>query len=371
MKRGIGINKMKRIVFVLEQLYGGGAERVTNVLANEICKVPGYEVHILTYRRNDEEEYLRDSRVIRHDLGQTESDPNRVRGIWNRMCFLRDTIRRIAPWCVVSLATPQTVCVLTAAMMGLNIPLILSERNDPLRFPAEKLVRALRVWCYHQADALVFQTQEARAYFDKSIQKKGTVICNPLTGSIPDRFEGIRKKCIVNFCRFAPQKNLDLLIDAFAQISEEFPEHTLWIYGDGRLRDHLTEKIDRLGLENRVFLPGYSSNIYEDIREAALFVSSSDYEGISNSMLEAMAVGVPSVCTDCPAGGARETIQDGKNGLLVPVGDTQAMAEAMRQVLANPNLAEELGRNGSALRCQISAETIAARWLELLKRAAG
>lgn len=362
---------MKKIVFVLEQLYGGGAERVTNALANEICKVPGYEVHILTYRRDPEKEYPGDSRVIRHDLGQTEADPKGFRGILRRTDYLRRTIRRVDPWCVVSLATPKTVVLLTMALSGVKIPLILSERNDPVQFPPQKLVRSLRVWCYHRADGLVFQTCEARDFFDKSIRKKSTVICNPLTGTVPERFDGERRKRIVNFCRFDPQKNLDLLIDAFSDVAGEFPGHILCIYGDGVLRERLTEKIRDLGLEGRISLPGYSSNIYEDIREDALFVSSSDYEGISNSMLEAMAIGVPTVCTDCPAGGARETIRHGENGLLVPVGDRKSLAQAMGRVLSDPGFGEALSREGSRLRHEISAAAIATRWLEFMEASLG
>lgn len=360
---------MKKIVFVLEQLYGGGAERVTNALANEICRLPGYEVHILTYRRVPEKEYPGDSRVIRHDLGQADSDPKGIRGILRRTGYLRRTIRRIDPWCVVSLATPKTVSLLALALTGLKVPLILSERNDPVRFPPEKLVRSLRVWCYHRADGLVFQTREAMGFFDGSIQKKGTVICNPLTGTVPERFAGTRRKRIVNFCRFDPQKNLDLLIDAFSDIAGDFPEHSLCIYGDGSQRERLTEKIRALGLEDRISLPGYSSNIYEDIREDALFVSSSDYEGISNSMLEAMAIGVPTICTDCPAGGARETIRHGENGLLVPVGDRKALAQAISRVLSDPDFGDSLSLAGSRLRHEISAAAIAAGWLEFMEAA--
>lgn len=359
---------MKKIVFVLEQLYGGGAERVTNALANEMCKMPECEVHILTYRQDEKNEYPQDSRVVRHDLGQTEADPNGLRGILRRVRYLRRTIRKIEPWCVVSLATPKTVCLLTTAMVGLDIPLVLSERNDPVRFPAEKLVRVLRVLCYRRATGVVFQTHEAMKFFDQSIQKKAVVICNPITGSLPERFVGERQKRVVNVCRLDPQKNLPLLIAAFSLIAEEYPTHTLCIYGDGPLRTQLTEQCRALGLQDRVLLPGYSNNIYEDIREAALFVSSSDYEGISNSMLEAIALGVPSICTDCPAGGARETIRNGENGLLVPVGDAQAMAAAMRRVLSDEEFSKILSRKGSELRYRISAEAVATRWMEFLEK---
>ena len=152
---------------------------------------------------------------------------------------------------------------------------------------------------------------------------------------------------------------------------QHFPEYTLCIYGEGTERQHLEEKIKLLGLENKVLLPGHSHNIYEEIRKAALFVSSSDYEGISNSMLEAMALGVPTICTDCPAGGARETIRNGENGLLVPVGDRQALAAAIGQVLSDDILAQSLSNESRKLREQLSAATVAQKWLEVIEKAAG
>lgn len=357
---------MKKYAFVIETLDGGGAERVTAALANELCAREGNEIHIITYSCDPQREYATDSRIIRHEANCTEG--GKAGRILGRIRLLRQTIKTIAPDCVVSLGSPLIVAPLSAAMLGTGIPLILSERNDPRRFPENKFRRVLRMVYYTFCDALVFQTGEARDFFPKFMRKKGTVICNPITGHLPPRYEGVREKRIVNFCRLVPQKNLELLIDAFSDICGDFPAHTLWIYGEGRERQRLEEKIAAQNLQDRVFLPGHSQRIYEDIRSAALFVSSSDYEGISNSMLEAVALGVPTICTDCPAGGARETIRHGENGLLVPTGDPAALAAAMRSVLEDPALGEKFSVAGTALRQQISVKAIAEKWLEVIDR---
>lgn len=360
---------MKKIVFVIEQLFGGGAERVTNALANEICKMDGYEVYIVTFYREENKEYPLDSRVIRYDLGQVQiKTKNRLRRVWSRMKYLRQTIKKINPWCVISLAMPGTVSTLTFALEGLNVPLIFSERNDPVHFPTQKLFRILRVFSYHKAKAVIFQTKEAMNYFDLTIQEKGTVICNPITSNLPQRFVGTRKYKIVNFCRLDPQKNLDLLIDAFSQVANDFPKYTLYIYGEGNERMRLMEKIQCMGMSERIFLPGYVSNVYEEICDAALFVSSSNYEGISNSMLEALAIGLPVICTDCPAGGAREIISDIESGILVPVGDANAMAKAIDYVLSNPELREKFSCKGFELRKKIDASAISEQWVEFLEK---
>lgn len=359
---------MKKIVFVIEQLFGGGAERVTAALANQLCKGTDLEIHMVVYTRRECEDYPVDGRIRWHVLPKLPG--NKLGAILGRLRFLRDAVRAIAPDYVVSLGTPRVAVLLTIAMIGSKIPLILSERNDPAQYPVTKAWRCLRTFSYYLADAVVFQTNQAKDYFPATIRRKGTVICNPITGNLPPRFEGTRKRRIVNFCRLSPQKNLDLMIDAFSDICDDFPEYTLYIYGEGDERGRLEEKIVSLSLQDRISLPGHSMHIYEDIRSAALFVSSSDYEGISNSMLEAIALGVPSICTDCPAGGAGETIQEGENGLLVPVGDRKSLAQAMRRVLSDPELSEKLSLNGCGLRERLSVPVVARQWLDVMKNIA-
>lgn len=359
---------MKKIAFVMEQLYGGGAERVTTALANEICKSEDYEVHILTYFQNDQNEYSRDSRIIRHNMGLTYENKSRMQSIIEKIVFFRTTLQRIRPDCVISLAMPQTICLLSCAMIGRNIPLILSERNDPVRFPTSKLVRFLRQFCYRRCSGVVFQTSEARSFFSSRIQKKSVVICNPITSNLPERYAGVRKKRIVNFCRLHEQKNLPLLIDAFSKVLQKFPDYELYIYGDGPERNRLSKKIKDMNLEHKVFLPGYSDNIYQEIVDATAFVSSSDYEGISNSMLEAIALGLPTVCTDCPAGGAREVIQNGINGLLVPTRDVAAMADAIIRIISDTEFRQALSQEAYLLRYKISVEIIAAQWCNFIEQ---
>ena len=206
----------------------------------------------------------------------------------------------------------------------------------------------------------------AKSYLSFLGRKKSVVICNPITGNLPKPHEGERERRIVNWCRLDNQKNLDLLIDAFRDITDDFPEYVLYIYGEGPERKRLEQKIKDIKLEEKIFLPGHSNNIYDEVLKAALFVSSSDYEGISNSMLEAIALGIPTICTNCPVGGAREVIEDGINGLLIPVGDKNALKDAMVKVLTNEQFSKSLSKNGIMLREKISAKKIAEQWEEYI-----
>ena len=360
---------MKKILFAIEQLCGGGAERVTAALMNEMCRMEDIEVHLLTYKQDLQQDYPADARIIRHNLDPVPH--NRVKAIFARIGNMRRVLKAVNPHCAISLATPRMTILLSLAAFGTSIPLILSERNDPTRFPASRLMRFLRNAAYAWCDGLVFQTGEAMNYFSSRIRRKATVICNPITGNLPPRYEGERANRIVNFCRLTKQKNLDLLIDAFSDIADAFPEVTLDIIGEGPEQAHLEQKIREMNLSDRVHLPGYCSNVYEEIRNAALFVSSSDYEGISNSMLEAIALGVPTVCTDCPAGGARETIQNGVNGILVPIRNRKALAQAMQSVLSDKKLSESMSVSGSSLRNEINAPAITDRWMKYICKIVG
>ena len=189
---------------------------------------------------------------------------------------------------------------------------------------------------------------------------------------MPEPYHGEREKTVSTFCRVSLQKNLPLLIEAFAAFRRDFPGYRLRIIGD--CANEEARQVDRdvaalvksLGLEEAVERLPFSANVHEMILRDAMYVNSSDYEGISNAMLEAMAIGLPCVCTDCPVGGARATIRDGENGLLTPVGDADALCRAMKRVAEDPALRETLSRNATRLREELSLNAVAERWMKLL-----
>ena len=169
----------------------------------------------------------------------------------------------------------------------------------------------------------------------------------------------------MNFCRLIPPKNIPLLIDSFKEFRKEYPEFSLHIYGEGPLRNELQSCIDDQGLLNYVILHPNEKKVLDTVKDASRFVSSSSYEGLSNSMLEAMAIGLPTICTDCPCGGAKMMIQDGVNGLLVPNEDKDALAQAMIKVAEDKSLAVKLSKNAVKIRETLSISKIAQLWESL------
>lgn len=354
--------KNKEVLFVSNFFGDGGAARVISVLAEELAN-RGYAVTVCSYPRKDREEYRRAANVkyVRFEMKHRKGVLYKI----ERIAKLRKEIRKHKDATVISFEyfmNMQTV----VAMAGLGNRLIISERNDPAAVGGKTPTRQLRNFLYGFADCLVCQTRDALEYFPKNIQRKSTVIMNPIKENLPEPWQGERKKQVVNFCRLEKQKNLPLLIDAFEAFYQTHPDYTLVIYGNGKERDSLTEYIRTKKLEKVITLHPAVQDVHDRVKDAEMFVSSSDYEGLSNSMIEAMAIGLPVICTDCPCGGARMVIADGVNGLLVPMKDKEALAEKMRCVAEDGSLRERLSQNAKLISAELSSRKIADLWISAI-----
>ena len=195
---------------------------------------------------------------------------------------------------------------------------------------------------YQEADLCVFQTQEQMDYYG---YENGVVIFNPLLKAYPVK-KSNSEKVVVNFCRFCKAKNLPLLLEAFGQFSAIHPEYSLFLYGDDdeNMTEALYNYAESEGFADKVHILPSEQNIHDIIVSYSMFVTSSDWEGISNSMIEAMACGLPTIATDCIGGGARAIIEDHVNGILVPRGDSNTLCKAMCEIAENDILSDEWKR---------------------------
>lgn len=361
---------MKKILFHLNTLGRGGAERVVSTLANTLA-ARGYEVVVAT-EWTEKEEFALDPRVKRVHVGLT--DPDRLRGrigkYLARISYLRDCIRRERPDVVIAFAR---LALFRALMVYpfTKVPTVISVRIDP-----EKSYRGLRNalqirLLLPMARGAVFQTKDAAAFFKGHLRCRPEIILNPLADkylNVP--VPGERTKRVVNAARLADFKNHPLLVEAFAIVHEKHPDYVLEIYGPdaGEGMKKKTEKTaKRLGIEDAVRLMGASDSLEEVLPDAAVFVSSSDYEGMPNAVMEAMAMGLPVVSTDCPCGGPRTLITDGASGLLTPVGDKEAMAKAICRLIEDKAFAEKLGGEARKLAVKADPGAVCDAWEAYLK----
>lgn len=344
-----------KIVFVIPDMAGGGTERVISLLANEYVR-RGIEVSILSFA-GTQQAYVLDERVETVSAGGPSEGNLRIR--LQRLIFMKNYFKKNKGCYIFSFSTIGTgFIVLSTLFKGRRM--IVSERSDPKAYD-HKLYRN---FFYGFADRLVCQTQEAIAAFPKYLQKKACVIGNPVDAATPEKFVGVREKKITTAGRLEAVKNHRMLIEAFSIFAKDFPEYKLEIYGDGSLKEELKRFACEKKIDNKVFFHGFCRNVKEEIRDSSMFVLSSDYEGVSNAMIEALAMGIPVIATDCPVGGCRTYIQDGVNGMLVAPGNAVEMAAAMKKIAIDPKKSENLSENAIKIREEYSIEKIADQMLD-------
>ena len=352
---------MKNVTFLIHMLGVGGAERVAAVLCNELANNPEYNISIIRYT-DEHSEYEINPKINIYTLPYHE---NRILRVIDRFAQFVKIMRETKTDTLVMLAIGNSFTFLIHKLCG--VKLILSQRNDPIaEYRDDRKKGMLAARYFKDADRVVFQTDDERDYFEPSIREHSTIILNPIKQNLPEPYDGDREKIVVNFCRLERQKNIPLLIDAFIEFHNTYPEYKLNIYGEGTEKEKLESLISKKNADSFIDILPFSKNVHKDVLKAAMFVSTSDYEGISNSMIEAMAIGIPTICTDCPAGGSKMIITDHDNGILVKVGDRQEVVEAMKEIASDVQLSRKLSMNGAMIRERLSVSKIAQQWMEIL-----
>ena len=347
--------ELKKIIMITAGMSGGGTERVIAVLA-EYLRKRDWEVTILMTAGEEVAYPLHEQiRVIAIGKSTGGSLVKRLK----RVRDLRKWFKQDKEQVILSFGTETNLFTLLAGI-GLKNRVMVSERNDP----NQCRYAMLRNLLYRLADKLVFQTEDARLCFPKKIANKGIVIPNPLADGMERTIVRERNHDIVAVGRLEPQKNHKLLLQAYARFTQSYPDYRLVLYGKGYLEQELKVLAKELQIADKVVFAGFASDIRGKIQNAAMYVLSSDYEGISNSLMEAMALGIPVISTDCPIGGSKMLIQDRKNGLLTPVGDAEAFAGAMCYLAEDESRAEEMGRRAETVRQEYAADAVCEKWLQ-------
>lgn len=338
-----------KILIYINILSGGGAERVVSNLSNYLQN--NNEVVLVNTFKTENEYYISKS-VKRYYLEQKgESESNIIFRNILRIKKLRNIIKFEKPNLVISFMCEPNVRTIIASL-GLMCKTIISVRNSAKNEYPGKIGYLISRLILPLADGCVYQTNEAKEWFPKLLQEKSKIIVNPVR---EDFFSLVRKPIygrIVTLGRLAKQKNHELLIKSFCNIKDIIPNSVLEIYGIGDEYQNLLNLINDLKISERVLLKGRTHHPEKILEKADIFVLSSDFEGLPNSLMEAMAVGVPCISTDCVGGGARFLIKDKVNGLLVPMKDEIKMSEALLTLLKNEELKDKIG-----IEARKSAET--------------
>jgi len=373
-----------RVTLVIATISGGGPERVATNMAN-YWAASGWEVTILTTDFNGQTPcYDLDPRVTHLDLGglSDSSTDSPVIDLLNDcseseravlqpeaigILKLREAISRSRPEVVVSYLDLTNICTLLATR-GLGLPVLVSEQCDPNQNFIGEEWEQLRRRLYAQASYVAVLTEESLDYFSSVPGIRSRIIPNAVTAPVfsnPDEMPRRDRKTLMAMGRLAHEKGFDLLLHAFALVAKKHADWTLEIWGEGPTRAYLESRIQKHGLAERALLPGFTSQPFDALRRADLFVLSSLDEGFPNVLLEAMACGVAVISFDCPSG-PRHIVRSGVDGVLVPPGDAQALAEALDRAMGDEAARNRLAANAPDLLKRFSLEKVMGMWEELI-----
>jgi len=353
------------ILILVGSLSGGGAEREAVVLANFLTQ-NGHSVNMAVVRTAKVAYAINENvKIYRLPHRKMNTQSSTIRRLY---CVITDyfLLRKII---VENKIEKIIVYRPLPVILILSITKQISIFSRVINYPPQitAVVEFFNKQIYRCSKTVAFQTHEQMKFYDCKIRNKGVVIYNTtMHAGLPMPCNGERRKEIVTFCRLTTQKNLPMLIDGFIRFHEKFSDYRLTVYGNGILKNELEEYIRTKKKESVIKIEDFNIDIHNIVIDSMCFVLTSDWEGISNSMLEAMAIGLPVICTDCKGGGAREFIKNYENGILIPINDREALAQALEYIATNPEKAQAMGEKASKIREILAPEKIGRKWVEIL-----
>lgn len=347
--------------FVVPTLTGGGAERVVSVLASALAEL-GYKTNIIVHYKT-EETYPVSSRVnVYYDANKTDGN-NSIVGKIRKLLRIRNQVRKTGTTYLIPF---MDSCLIHSyyATWGMRTKLISTIRVNPrcrtsgLGEKCDEIVA--------KSNALFAQTLDEKEYYPEAIQKKTFVLPNPVN---PEAFEkkhayGEQIKNIVMAGRFTEQKNYPMALRCACIMRDRGYELTFRLYGEGKNTQDIREMITEMQLEDTVYLMGRSSTMLDDFNSSDIYVMTSNFEGMPNTLMEAMAVGLPCISTDCPSGPS-DLIVNRDNGILIQMNNEVQMADELERLIKSPQMAKELGcKARESIRARYSPDIIAKRFVD-------
>lgn len=357
-----------RVTIVASSLAQGGAERAAAVLAQNLWQA-GYAVTLLTKEEASADQYEVPAGVVRAVIPQVIPAGRvlaRFRAVAERMRRLREALLATQPAVVIAITTQINVrCLL--ALRKTDVPVIISEHNNPAMSKVRPWFRVLRRLMYKRAALLVSVSAGIDSFFSWLPLARRRVIHNVLPKDIEEARGAAssidlskKEKWIIACGRLVHQKGFDTLLQVFSLA--DLPSHWgLVILGEGPERTRLEQLVSELGLGDRVLLAGRVDNPFAVMNQADLFVLSSRYEGLPNVILEAMACGLPVISFDCPYGPA-EIIRHKQSGWLVADQSAVELAGAMQELAESSALRAQLSLEGGKRAGDFSDKAITQQW---------
>jgi glycosyltransferase involved in cell wall biosynthesis len=362
-----------RILFYIHSLSFGGAERVTSTLANYWCR-KGWDVTVVTVTGLDRDFYVLEERVERIALDLDANSTNLWQALFGnmrRILALRQILKQVRPNQTLAMMATANVTLALAAL-GLRVVTVGSERIHPPTMPLGRVWESVRRWFYPRLSGMVAQTKQSADWLELNAPAaKITVIPNPLNYPLPVKDPKLAPSAIreetgcshllLAVGRLSQQKRFDRLLNVFAAASKGQTEWALVILGEGEQRDLLEAQVRSLGIGRCVRLPGAVGNVGEWYEAADAYVMTSQFEGFPNTLVEALAYGLPSVAVDCETG-PREILRHEVDGLLVPQDDPDALTYALCRLMGDQALRGRFANRAVEARERFAVDRVAVQW---------
>ncbi|WP_026664640.1 glycosyltransferase [Butyrivibrio sp. FC2001] len=344
---------MAKIAFVIRDISRGGACKMMIYYANIACEIFD-EVYIISFgKKKNNVNGVKDA--VKICMVNEAEVSNRVLRILNDIRVIRKAVLEIKPDVLIPFASGNTIFTYLAVPRYRIF--VGTERGNPEKTP--KKIHLLCKWVYSKCDYMLFQTNGAANHFFNGKNDKCRIIRNPyIDRNITRKINGASNKfIIVSMSRLAREKNIDIIIRAFAMLRHK-EECELRIYGDGPEMENLVNLSKELGIESKILFEGNIDKIEEALSIASVYVLVSSGEGMPNSLIEAMGVGIPCITTMCMVGETNEIVQNEVNGLIVNKRDVNDLQDAIDRLIDDDELRGKIGRNALKIKDMLSDEVI-------------
>lgn len=353
---------MKRILILVEKMSYSGASKIAFWLAESLAEA-GNDVTLMSRLENTS--FYAESETVRL-VTSKKYGKHKLACLLSTVLNVRAELKRRHIDVMISFLPLESALAIVSSV-GTKVPVIIAERSDPY-FEKSTTATICRYMCRF-ADGAVFQTERAKEYYPKRLQEKSCVIPNPSLYKNGDVIDYSKRRNVITYSGrlYIKQKRQDVLLKAIALVVKKIPDVRLEIYGDGPDEDSLKKFTQKLGVDENVFFMGKTTDVVNKVMNSRLFVFSSDYEGIPNSVIEALSVGTPVVSTDCSPGGVRILVDDGVNGYIVPRGDYVSLADKVIEILGDTAKAEAMSHCARNILLDFSEDSVFRMWDNYIK----
>ena len=356
-----------KILYFMDAMAGGGAAKKTSMIANELSR-RGHEVTIVTDTQKHIGFVLEESILVIPLYKEVDNRSNRLAKILRKLKRVREIVKLEKPNVVISVL-PHVSFYVKIALCGIKTPIVFSDETSFARKDS-RIVHFIRHRFYNTADAVVVLTKNDIRLLGKNIPKK-LVIYNPV---VYPPFSGDYSAKNKNILAIGPLsewdiKGFDLLFKAFQPIADSFPEWKIKIAGNDRepYKSKVIEMIKEVGLERRVVLLGFRSDIFDVMAQSSIYAMSSRVEGFSLALVEALSQGC--ACVAFANHGVMEEVTCGGKGvLIVEDGDVDSFSNALKQLMNDEILRKNMAEQGASCVNEYSLDAIVDKWEQLFKK---